>query len=62
MADTNIAPAKDNKADGSMAASRRKGAQTPDQQRFTSDERRVLDALEDDEVRESLKASRKLSP
>ena len=54
--------AKDDNAGGPLPKSRCKGAQAPNEQRFISDERRVQDALEDDEVRESLKASRKVSP
>ena len=58
----NAPKAKDDDAGGAMPASRRKGTQASTEQQFMSDERRVLDALEDDEVRESLRASRKFSP
>jgi hypothetical protein len=38
------------------------GSQRPDKRRIGLDERRILDALEDDEVREILRANRKSSP
>ena len=61
MTDSNAAATKDDKAGEAEPASRR-SARASNGQRFTSDERRVLDALEDDEVREALRVSRKLSP
>lgn len=55
---------KTNMAEQSSQASssQREDAQTPDEHRFRSDERRVRDALEDDEVREALQANRERSP
>ena len=43
--------------DGATPPSRRKTAQAPGEKTFISDERRVEDALEDDEVREALRAA-----
>jgi hypothetical protein len=45
--------------DSATPLSSRKTAQASDQKTFISDERRVQDALEDDEVREMLRASHK---
>ncbi len=48
-----------NATDSATAPGRRKTAQASDEKTFISDERRVRDALEDDEVREALRAAHK---
>ncbi len=45
--------------DNATSPGRRKTAQASGEKTFISDERRVQDALEDDEVREALRASHK---
>ena len=56
---TNRKPAIANDATDSANPLSGKTAQVSDKKTFISDERRVRDALEDDEVREVLRASHK---
>ena len=55
MADHTTASANDEDVGGAKLAIRRKLDRASDEQRSRSDERRVLDALEDDDVREALR-------
>jgi hypothetical protein len=56
MTDQKTAVANDGATGGAKPSSSRKTTRVSHEKRFISDERRVQDALEDDEVREVLRA------
>ena len=62
MTDQNTTSKDPDKLGGAKRAAEIKSARAPEEKRSRSDERRFLDALEDDEVREALRALRKHNP
>jgi hypothetical protein len=59
---TSAAVSNDPQSGQSKPAVSHDSSQAPDVRRLGPDERRILDALEDDEVREILRANRNSSP